>query len=86
MSKVVVRYWAGAKKAAGVAQENVDAATVTEALAAAVARRDDAPGFQRVLDLCSLLIDGARIDRDAFATTALKPGSVIEVLPPFAGG
>src|SRR6266852_1029322 len=36
---VTVRYWAAAKHAAGVAEETLDAATLAEALAAAVARR-----------------------------------------------
>jgi len=36
-----------------------------------------------VLDQCSLLIDGERVQS---AETVIPPGSTVDVLPPFAGG
>ncbi len=72
MPMVTVRYWAAAKHAAGVAEETLDAATLAEALAAAVARRAAAQEFRAVLARSSFL--------------PLAEGAVIEVLPPFAGG
>jgi hypothetical protein len=39
--------------------------------------------LSRVLGYCSFLVDGSAVrDRDV----SLAPGSVVEVLPPFAGG
>ena len=86
MPMVTVRYWAAAKHAAGVAEETLEAATLAEALAQAVARRPAAAEFRAVLDRSSFLVDGEQAGgRDAGAV-ALADGAVIEVLPPFAGG
>ncbi len=74
-----VRYWAGAKAAAGVAEESIDAATVGSALTVA---RERHPALAGVLDHCALLVDGRRVD----AKTDLAASDVLEVLPPFAGG
>jgi sulfur-carrier protein len=79
---VTVRYWAAAKHAAGVAEENLDAATLAEALAEAVARRPAATEFRAVLARSAFLVDGEQ----AAEAVALAEGAVIEVLPPFAGG
>lgn len=38
---------------------------------------------RRVLDQCSLLVDGERASSPAFR---LAPGATVDVLPPFAGG
>jgi molybdopterin synthase sulfur carrier subunit len=78
--KVTVRYFAGARAAAGVAEETVAAATVRE-LVTGLSARDER--FARVLGACSYLVDGlAARDLD----TALPDGSTVDVLPPFAGG
>jgi sulfur-carrier protein len=78
---ILVRYFAGARAAAGVQEEKVVAPTL-DALLAAVA---DAHGdrLARVLAGCSFLVDGlACRDRSA----PLSPDAVVDVLPPFAGG
>lgn len=80
---VTVRYWAGAREAAGVDEESCQGATVAQALADAKSRRES-PYFERVLGVCSFLVDGQRIGMDS--PTVLEDGTVIEVLPPFAGG
>jgi sulfur-carrier protein len=80
VARGTIRYWAGARAAAGIAEEPFDATTVQEALDAAEAERDES--FARVVAASSLLVDGVRARRD----TALSDGDVIEVLPPFAGG
>ena len=82
---VTVRYWAAAKHAAGVAEETVDAATLAEALAAAVARRAT-PEFRQVLARSSFLVNGEQATARAAEAVPLAEGAVIEVLPPFAGG
>jgi molybdopterin converting factor small subunit len=83
---VTMRYWAAAKQAAGVAQETLVAATLAEALAAAVANRAAPADFQAVLARSSFLVNGAQAGRDAAGTVPLPDGAVVEVLPPFAGG
>ena len=78
---VTVRYFAGARAASGVDTETREAAT----LDALVAQIVDTHGerLERVLTACSFLVDGTST-RDRAA--ALSPGSVVDVLPPFAGG
>ena len=80
MARVVVRYWAAARAAAGTDEESADAATVGELLDRSAA----AHGGQlaAVLARSSVLVDGRRAGREQ----ALADGSVVEVLPPFAGG
>jgi molybdopterin synthase sulfur carrier subunit len=78
---VTVRYFAGARAAAGVETEARTAATLAEL----VRQIADAhgPRLEKVLTACSFLVDGAQAhDR----STALAPGTVVDVLPPFAGG
>lgn len=80
---VTVRYFAGARAAAGIDEETVPlppAATFV-ALAAELALRH--PALEKVLGRCSYLCDSLAV-RDPAA--ALPAGAVIDVLPPFAGG
>jgi molybdopterin converting factor small subunit len=77
---VTVRYFAGARAAAGVAEETVSAATVRE-LVDGLSARD--AGLARVLAACSYLVDGLAARDPA---TPLSDGSTVDVLPPFAGG
>jgi molybdopterin converting factor small subunit len=78
---VTVRYFAGARAAAGVETETRDAATLAELVRQIV----DAHGerLERVLTACSFLVDGTQT-RDR--SLALGPDAVVDVLPPFAGG
>ena len=83
---VLIRYFAGARAAAGVAEEHVELVpgrhSVADVLAAVRARRG--PELVRVLRSCSFLLDGVAV-RDA-AAVAVADGAEIDVLPPFAGG
>jgi sulfur-carrier protein len=83
---VTMRYWAAAKHAAGVAEETLDAATLAEAMAEATARRPAAGEFRAVLARSSFLVDGEQVGGRAADAVPLGEGTVIEVLPPFAGG
>lgn len=83
MAEVRLRYWAGAETAAGTSEESVSAATVREALDLAATGKG--PDFQRVLSISSFLVDGRRVDADAF-DDRLGRDIRLEVLPPFAGG
>jgi molybdopterin synthase sulfur carrier subunit len=85
MATVTMRYWAAAKDAAGVAEQVVTADTLAAALAAvgvAAGRAQLAAVFTR----SSFLVDGSPVGLRAADSVQLAEGSVIEVLPPFAGG
>lgn len=86
MAKVTIRYWAAAKDAAGMPEESVEAATLAEALNAAVDSRKPDGRLQTVLARSSFLVDAAPVGRAARESIMLDDGAVIEVLPPFAGG
>ena len=78
---VTVRYFAGARAASGVDTEQRAAATLDELVTALAAAHGEK--LARVLPACSFLVDGTST-RDR--STSLSPGSVVDVLPPFAGG
>ena len=79
-----LRYWAGARAAAGVASEETSAATLAEALLLARSVRDDR--FTRVLEVCSFVVDGDPVGQRDHAAVPLVDGGLVDVLPPFAGG
>ncbi|EWC58732.1 Molybdenum cofactor biosynthesis protein MoaD [Actinokineospora spheciospongiae] len=83
-TEVRVRYFAGARAAAGVREETVRlpaGATVADAVAALGARHGAA--LARVLPAASFLLDGVAVrDRDI----RLPDVTGLDVLPPFAGG
>lgn len=79
---VTVRYWAGARAAAGVATDLLPYAgevTVADVLADAARLH---PDLGPVLEVASVLLDGTRAEPGRL----LGAGAVVEVLPPFAGG
>ena len=86
MASGTIRYWAAAKAAAGLAEEQYEAGTLAEALDAARARHRTSADFDRVLQRCSFLVDGAAVGRRAHDSVELTDGGTVEVLPPFAGG
>ena len=79
VAEVSVRYWAGARAAAGVDEEPLAAASTADVVAALTARGGE---LARVVAISSLLVDG-QVVRDR---VPLADGQVVEVLPPFAGG
>jgi molybdopterin converting factor small subunit len=79
MAEVTVRYWAGAREAAGLEQEALRADRLGD-LVQTLAHR--APALAEVLSVSSLLVDGLV----APPSRVLADGDVVEVLPPFAGG
>jgi sulfur-carrier protein len=78
---VTVRYFAGARAASGVDTEQRAAATLDELVRTLTEAHGEK--LARVLPACSFLVDGTTT-RDR--ASALPPGSVVDVLPPFAGG
>ncbi|MGJ6966103.1 MoaD/ThiS family protein [Streptosporangium sp. G11] len=83
MAKVVVRYWAAAKEAAGIAEEHSEAATLAELMTKITSNRDR---LARVMSRSSFLVNGDPVGRRAHETIVLTDGATVEVLPPFAGG
>jgi molybdopterin converting factor small subunit len=79
-----LRYFAAAKEAAGVAEEQVAAATLAEALS--VARAAHSERFATVLGRCSFVVDADPVGGRDHTRVVVRPDSVIDVLPPFAGG
>ena len=77
--QVTVRYWAGARAAAGLDTEVLGGETVADVLALAQAAH---PGLGPVLQVATVLLDG----RPASGVSRLTDGATLEVLPPFAGG
>ena len=87
MAFVTLRYWASAKEAAGIAEEAVSAGTLAEALAVATDERSERNARLRaILVRSSFLVDGNPVGTRAPEAVVLGDGSVVEVLPPFAGG
>ena len=78
---VTVRYFAGARAAVGVDTETRDAGTLQELVGQIVEAHGQR--LERVLTACSFLVDGTTTRNRALV---LSPGSVVDVLPPFAGG
>ena len=77
-SEVTVRYWAGARRAAGRESELLTAVDLAD-LRAQLQRR---PELATVLAASSVLVDSTHGEEDQ----PLRPGAVVDILPPFAGG
>ncbi|GAA1801242.1 MoaD/ThiS family protein [Planosporangium flavigriseum] len=78
---VTVRYFAGARAAAGTMEEQVEAATLDQLVEALSAKHG--PGLEKVFAVASFLVD-EQVCRDWQA--ALPADATVDVLPPFAGG
>lgn len=76
----VIRYFAAAAEAAGTTTETRDASDL-DAL-----KRDlvqaHGPHFERVLGRCAVLVNGVRTQ----ASVPIDDSTLVDVLPPFAGG
>jgi len=77
---VLVRYWAGARAAAGVDEERLAGVTTVRDLLTRLATAH--PALEPVLPVCSVLVGG----RASTGEASVPPGAVVEILPPFAGG
>ena len=84
MTKVLVRYFAGARAASGKAEESIAlpvGSTVKDAVEELRSRHGEA--LSRVLAAASFLVDGVAVRDRAIV---LPDGAGLDVLPPFAGG
>jgi molybdopterin synthase sulfur carrier subunit len=78
---ITVRYFAGAREAAGVTTEQLAGPTSVAALRAALTAAH--PRLADVLPKCALLVAGARSTKDE---AEIPDDVTVDVLPPFAGG
>ena len=86
-SDVLVRYWAAARAAVGLAEERFESPGDLAALLDAVRARHGAHSrLAEVLARCSYLVDEVSPGRRAPRDVPVPPGAVVDVLPPFAGG
>lgn len=84
MATGTIRYWAAAREAAGVPEEEYDARTLAEALDAARAAHGER--LTTVLSRCSFIVDDEPVGVRSHDSITLRDGGSVEVLPPFAGG
>lgn len=77
---ITVRFFGGAREAAGTPSQTIDAATADDLERALTAQFGDRMG--RILNVSSLLCDGRRVTGD----DPIPPHTAVDVLPPFAGG
>ncbi len=85
---VTVRYWAGARAAAGTAEDSFEVqheVTLAEVVGLVLERH---PGdrMARTVAVCSVLLGDRPVRSQDPETVVVAPGSVVELLPPFAGG
>ncbi len=76
---VTVRYWAGARRAAGRDSERLEASDLAD-LIAQLSRRSRE--LERVVRASTLLVDAVAVEPGR----PLPAAAVVDVLPPFAGG
>lgn len=76
----VVRFFAGAREAAGVSRDEIDGATLGDVLDAARARYG--AEFTAVLDTCRVWLNGD----EAAQSAAVTAHDEVAVLPPVSGG
>lgn len=85
---ITVRYWAGARAAAGTAEDVLE--TTGEVTLADVVERvlERHPGEQmaRTVGVCSVLLGDRPVRTQDPDSVVVRPGDVVELLPPFAGG
>jgi molybdopterin synthase sulfur carrier subunit len=78
---ITVRFFAGARAAAGTAEQKLAATTIDDLVTLLTAEHGEP--LARVLAVASFLVDGT-VCHDRAA--AIPDGAAIDVLPPFAGG
>lgn len=85
---VTVRYWAGARAAAGTAEDtfDVDGGVTLARLLERVLERHGDDRMARTVAVCSVLVGEQPVRSQDPATVVVGPGAVVELLPPFAGG
>ena len=87
--RVLLRYWASARAAAGTDTDALDVAGAVSLAQLVTRARElhaDSPRFAEVLSCCSMMVGDRPVTTGDPAEVMVKPGSTVEFLPPFAGG
>jgi molybdopterin converting factor small subunit len=87
--QVTLRYWAAARAATGVAEEQVPVdgpVPLAGLIAGALARHAGAKQLEPLLASCSVLVGDRPVASADPASVLVEPGQTVEFLPPFAGG
>ena len=88
-TQIIVHYWASARAASGVNEDLISTEvplTLTEIRARALELHPDADTLERVIGVCSVLVDDEPVGKADPDTVRVRPGQSVEFLPPFAGG
>jgi molybdopterin converting factor small subunit len=86
--RIILRYWASARAAAGTDEDAVDVRgpmTLMELMERARGMHDSRR-FADVLLTCSVLVGDRPVATEDPAGVLVQPGEAVEFLPPFAGG
>lgn len=83
---VTFRYWASARAAAGVTEEQIPVTGPTSLAALIGSVTPGRAGLAALLDTCSVLVEERPVASKDPAEVLIVPGQVVEFLPPFAGG
>ena len=89
VGSITLRYWAGARHAAGVESDVVESSAPVSLQAlveGAIALHPEATRLPQVLGICSALVDDRPVGTADPGGVLVSPGSTVEFLPPFAGG
>lgn len=81
MTEVLVRYFAAARQAVGLSEENLDGSAGLAGILADVSSRSDR--IAAIFSRCAFLVNGRHAEPTA---DPLPLGATVDVLPPFAGG
>ncbi|MFL6171414.1 MAG: MoaD/ThiS family protein [Marmoricola sp.] len=87
--QVTLRYWAAARAATGIAEEQVSVGGPTSLavlVADALARHGGSERLRAVISSCSVLVGDRPVASADPASVLVQPGESVEFLPPFAGG
>ena len=87
--QVTLRYWAAARAATGVAEEQVPVdgpVPLAELVAGALERHGGSERLRGLIASCSVLVGDRPVASADPADVLVEPGQSVEFLPPFAGG
>jgi molybdopterin synthase sulfur carrier subunit len=84
-----VRYWAAARAAAGVESDEIavsEGTTLADVLTSVRSLHADRPRLSDLVAACSVLVGERPVGAAEPGDVRIRPGDVVELLPPFAGG
>jgi sulfur-carrier protein len=87
--QVRLRYWAGARAAAGVTEDLVEvpgSCTLEDLKARVLELHGSSARFAAILGTCSVLVDDLPVGSEDPRSVGVSAGQTVEFLPPFAGG